>query len=169
MNCNDCQYFTNFTDLNLGLRCMNKMNSPRDGDFMLLRDGDSSCEHYSAYALDNMFEWDENKNISNQNKHGIGFDRIKDLINDKYMFQMVEQTKKWEDLSNLPDHVDRNEGNTDPIRGKYIGTIDNNIFTAIYTFRGAIGELRARIISLRRADKGEVRTYEKFKKHKTAK
>jgi uncharacterized DUF497 family protein len=167
MNCYSCQYFADFSDLKLGLRCMNKKNSPIEGDFKVLENGDSSCDHYSPYTLDNMFEWDENKNLKNQKKHHISFERIKDLINDKNLFQMVEKTNKWEDVSNLPDDVERNEGNTDPIRGKYIGLIDNNIYTAIYTFRGAVGEMRARVISLRRADKNEIKTYEHFKESKT--
>lgn len=162
MNCITCQYLADFTDLGMGIRCMNKMNSPSGGDFMIINDLNYSCSHYSVYSADRLFEWD--KNIINKNKHGIGFDRVHDLIKDDHMLQMVEKPEKWEDLSTLPDHVEKNEGNTDPVRGKWIGVIDEKIFTAIYTFRGAIGEMRSRIISLRRADKNECNAYEEFKK-----
>lgn len=164
MNCLTCQYFADFTDLGMGIRCMNKMNSPREGDFMTINDLNYSCSHYFVYSSDRLFEWDENKNESNKNKHGIGFARVHDLIKDEHMLQMVEKPEKWEDLSTLPDHVEKNEGNADPVRGKWIGVIDEKIFTAIYTFRGAIGEMRSRIISLRRADGNECNAYEEFKK-----
>ncbi|ASJ70364.1 hypothetical protein IMCC3135_01225 [Granulosicoccus antarcticus IMCC3135] len=62
MKCGSCQYFADYTDLRLGLRCMNKMNSPIKGDFMILDDDKSSCSHDKAYSPENLFEWDENKN-----------------------------------------------------------------------------------------------------------
>jgi len=166
MNCGNCKYFADFTDLGMGLRCMNKRNSPKPGDFLNLKDTDYYCSHHIPYSLESMFEWDESKNKSNQNKHGLGFDSAYDLIKDESMLQMVEHTAKWEDLSGLPDHVERNEGNTDPIRGKLVGSIDGKTFTAIYTFRGAIGDMRYRIISLRRADKRECEAYQGFKDFK---
>ena len=158
MNCASCQYFSDFTNINMGLHCMNKLNSPIKGDFKVLKDENYSCTYYKVYNPNNNFEWDENKNKSNQKDHGIGFERIHDLYNDKFMVQMVVQPEKWEDLSNLPDHVEKNEGNTDPVRAKLIGTIDGNVYTAIYTFRGGIGEMKYRIISLRRIDNTKNKT-----------
>lgn len=163
MNCGSCQYFSDFTHMNMGLRCMNKSNSPVVGDFKLLNNDKDSCNYYEAYHPNNRFEWDENKNKSNQKKHKIGFERIHELYNDQFLIQMVVQPEKWEDVSNLPAHVERNEGNTDPIRSKLIGTIDGNIYTAIYTFRGGVGDMKYRIISLRRADKNDCNIYERFK------
>lgn len=163
MNCGSCQYFSDFTSFNMGLRCMNKANSPSLGDFKELGSENDSCTHYKLYHPNNKFEWDNNKNISNQKKHKIGFERIHDLYNDRNLFQMVVQTEKWEDVSNLPDHVEKNEGNTDPIRAKLIGTIDGNIYTAIYTFRGGIGDMKYRIISLRRADQNDCKAYKSSK------
>ena len=166
MNCGSCQYFKDLTFFNMGLRCMNKSNSPTVGDFKILKNENYSCGHYKVYHPNNRFEWDKNKNESNQKKHKIGFERIHDLYNDKFMLQMVVQTEKWEDVSNLPPHVERNEGNIDPIRAKLIGEIDGKIYTAIYTFRGGVGDMKYRIISLRRADKNDCNSYETSKNSK---
>jgi uncharacterized DUF497 family protein len=163
MNCGSCQYFANFNAFDMGLRCMNKSNSPVEGDFKILENENYSCTYYKVHNSDNNFEWDEKKNNSNQKKHGIGFERIHDLYNDKFLLQMVVTPDKWEDVSNLPDHVEKNRGNTDPIRSKLIGAIDGKIYTAIYTFRGDIGEMTYRIISLRRADKNDYKSYEHLK------
>ncbi|MES0491203.1 MAG: BrnT family toxin [Leptospirales bacterium] len=138
---------------------MNKRNSPRPGDFLILQNLDDSCEHYLEYKKENQFEWDKNKNQKNIEKHNIAFDRIHDLFNDDKMRQMVEKKEKWEDLSNLAPSIDRNEGNVDPIRGKLIGNVDGKLYTAIYTFRDEIGKMRYRIISFRRANKNESECY----------
>lgn len=110
---------------------MNKINSPKIGNFLLIKNT-YFCEHYLEYQ-ENKFEWDDNKNKKNIEKHGVSFDRIYDLFSDKYLVQMVENPNKWEDLSNLDESVERNEGNLDSIRGKLTGTIDGKIYTAIYT------------------------------------
>ncbi|PLY10035.1 MAG: hypothetical protein C0626_07085 [Arcobacter sp.] len=161
MDCTSCQYYRDLTFFNLGLRCMNKINSPKSGDFMVIKDS-YFCEHYVEFQ-DNQFEWDENKNQKNIEKHGISFNRIYDLFADQHMVQQVEQPNKWEDLSNLDESVERNEGNLDPIRAKLTGSIDGKIYTAIYTFRDEVGKMRYRIISLRRAQKKEIQFYNNCK------
>lgn len=142
---------------------MNTANNSSKGCFKLLQNGIDTCGYYKAYNSNDKFEWDPNKSDINRNKHGIGFERIHDLYKDEFMLQMVEKPEKWENLSNLPDHVEKNVGNTDPVRAKLIGVIDGKIYTAIYTFRGDVGEMKCRIISLRRADTRESQSYERLK------
>ncbi|CED59170.1 Putative orphan protein [Moritella viscosa] len=166
MSCGNCQYLADFSDLGLGLRCMNVRNSPTVGDFMVVTDSGFSCSYFTEFSMNKMFEWDERKNRSNQEKHNIGFERIHDLVKDPNMLQVAEKPQKWEDLSNLPDHVERNEGNTDPVRGKWIGLIDDKPYTAVYTFRGGIGEMCSRIISLHRAENKDIKAYESVKESK---
>lgn len=160
MNCGTCQFFRDLRDINMNLRCMNKKNSPRLGDFKIISNPLESCDFYLEYKEENQFEWDDNKNRKNTEKHGISFERIHDLFGDDKLLQMVERSEKWEDLSKLDESVERNEGNMDPIRGKLIGKIDGKLFTAIYTFRDEIGKMRYRVISLRRSDKNEIESYE---------
>lgn len=161
MDCTSCQYYRDLTFFNMGLRCLNKKNGSNIGDFLEINNT-CFCEYYTKYQ-ENKFEWDENKNKKNIDKHGISFDRIYDLFTDQHLLQMVEKQNKWEDLSNLDESVERNEGNIDPIRGKLTGIIDEKIYTAIYTFRDEIGKMRYRIISLRRAQKNEIEFYNSCK------
>lgn len=163
MNCGGCKYFADFSDLSLGLRCMNSKNSPTLGDFKEVTSPNSTCSYFSGNNLEERFEWDENKNNSNQKKHKISFERIYDLVQDPNMLSVSEVPEKWEDVSNLPEHVERNDGNLDPLRSKWIGMIDGNLYTAVITFRGAIGDMRSRVISLRRSEKKDIRAYESVK------
>jgi uncharacterized DUF497 family protein len=39
------------------------------------------------------FEWDENKNKRNRNKHGISFDEAKKVFNDKYRIDFPDDRK----------------------------------------------------------------------------
>lgn len=83
-----------------------------------------------------VFEWDDEKSRSNQTKHGIDFDSARAL---------------WDD------------GNRIDIQSPYplesrrivIGRIDKKLWTAIFTQRGDA----LRIISVRRARKGEAELY----------
>lgn len=111
------------------------------------------------------FEWDDVKNQSNQNKHGVPFEIIYEIFKDINIVQMVENPDKWEDLSILNKNLNiaRNKGNLDPIRGKLIGIYDNKIYTAIYTFRGEISNIKYRIISIRRAHDNEENFYNECK------
>ena len=83
------------------------------------------------------FEWDERKNRTNQNKHGIDFETATKLWNDKNRIEI--QTKF-------------------PIenRGILIGKMDKKLWSAIFTQRSNA----IRIISVRRARKKEAKLYE---------
>lgn len=80
------------------------------------------------------FEWDENKNKSNQEKHGIDFNAAKDVFKD-------ENSKVTPDL-----RKDYGEN-----RWKIIGKIYGSIISVIYTMR----DKAVRIISARKASKKE--------------
>ncbi len=165
--CQNCQYFRDLTSMRLGLRCMNNRNSPSVGDFLIIQSLNHSCQHYKdSKAL--QFEWDQNKNNTNKEKHQIGFERAHEIFNDPNHFQMVSKSDKWEKIN--PDRfdalgIDRNEGNLDPVRGEIIGKIGDKLYIMVYTFRGEIGDMNYRVISLRRADKNEESTYEAFCKN----
>ena len=84
------------------------------------------------------FEWDENKNKSNQVKHGISFEEIIEIF-DYPMLVKVDNRKDY--------------GET-----RYIGVGRNGLavlFTVVYTERKS----RIRIISARLANKKERRKY----------
>lgn len=127
----------------------------------------STCSYFSEYNLEDRFEWDENKNNINKKKHKVSFECIYDLAQDPNMLSVLEKPNKQEDVSNLPEHVERNIGNLDPVRSKWIGMIDDNLYTAVITFRGAIGDMRSRVISLRRSEKKDIRAYESVKGSKS--
>ena len=80
------------------------------------------------------FEWDENKNKSNQEKHGIDFKDAKEVFKD-------ENSKVLQDL-----RKDYGE-----IRWRIIGKIYGSIISVIYTMR----DKAVRIISARKASRKE--------------
>lgn len=83
------------------------------------------------------FEWDDNKSSSNQAKHGISFEDAKALWNDPLRIEIE---------TSFPDEN----------RSILIGKADNKIWTAVFTVR----EESIRIISVRRARKGEASLYD---------
>ena len=80
------------------------------------------------------FEWDENKNKSNQDKHRIDFNDAKDVFKD-------ENSKATKDI-----RKDYGES-----RWKIIGKIYGSIISVIYTIR----DKAVRIISARKASRKE--------------
>ena len=88
-----------------------------------------------------MFEWDENKNQKNFDKHGLTFDVSIEVFSDKYGYEV--------------DRIVDNE-----IRTKYVGSLDGVVLSVIYTKR----EQKYRIISARCASKTERRLYHDNKK-----
>ncbi len=82
------------------------------------------------------FEWDENKNNLNIEKHGISFEEAKSIFDDE---------------NNSTEQTNRN----DEYRYKIVGLIFEKLFTVIYTVRNSI----FRIISARRANKSEEKKY----------
>lgn len=82
------------------------------------------------------FEWDENKNLSNKEKHGIDFEAAAQLWIDK-------------------DRIEIQTVFPDENRSILIARIENKLWTAIFTERGDA----IRIISVRRARKKEAKLY----------
>ena len=85
------------------------------------------------------FEWDENKNKSNQLKHGISFE---------------EATKIFDDEKRIEYQDFRKDYGED--RWKTIGQILGVIFSVTYTLRTTL----VRLISARRASQKERDSYE---------
>ena len=83
------------------------------------------------------FEYDENKSISNRQKHGIDFEGAKLLWDDD---RMIELTASYEDEKRFIN----------------IGKINDKFYTVITTFRNG----KIRIISARRSRKKEIEIYE---------
>lgn len=84
------------------------------------------------------FEWDENKNRSNREKHGIGFDRAREVFEDKDAIAYPGKTKDGERRF--------------MIVGKVLGRF---IIAVVYTVKTAV----YRIISARQAGKNEIKDY----------
>ncbi len=83
------------------------------------------------------YEYDENKSLSNEQKHGINFEEAKLLWNDD---RMVEIETSYED----------------EIRFINIGKIKTKFYTIVTTYR----KDKIRIISVRRSRKKEIEIYE---------
>ena len=83
------------------------------------------------------FEYDENKSLSNKQKHGIDFEEAKLLWDDD---RMVELTASYEDEQRVIN----------------IGKINARFYTAVTTMRNG----KIRIISVRRSRKKEIEVYE---------
>ena len=82
------------------------------------------------------FEWDNEKNITNLNKHGIDFNTAKEL---------------WDD----PNRIEIHAGHPIENRNILIGKIGEKLWASIFTMRGST----IRIISVRRARKKETKLY----------
>lgn len=88
-----------------------------------------------------MFEWDEKKNKSNFEKHGITFEIAVEVFSDKFGYEI-------------------NRIVNEEIRIKYVGELDGVILSIVYTKRDS----KNRIISARCASKIERRIYNETKK-----
>lgn len=88
-----------------------------------------------------MFEWDENKNRTNQHKHGISFDEAKTVFYDENAI-----------LFDDPEHSEEEE------RFLIIGvTTSEKICIVSHCYRDA--DKIIRLISARKATKAERKTY----------
>jgi uncharacterized DUF497 family protein len=83
------------------------------------------------------FEFDPNKSVSNEKKHGIDFQKAQRLWND-------------------PDYLEIPAITADEPRFLIIGKIDKRHWSAVITYRND----KIRIISVRRSRKEEVVLYE---------
>jgi uncharacterized DUF497 family protein len=85
------------------------------------------------------FEWDPNKDASNQEKHGIAFGTAMAVFDDP---------RCLDDDSTRPEHGEA--------RRRAIGTVEDRVLTVVYTDRGD----RRRIIAARRARRYERHRYD---------
>lgn len=85
------------------------------------------------------FEWDENKNKRNRQKHGVSFEEAKEVFKD-------EKRVEYQDL-----RFDYGED-----RWKTIGQVVGIILSVMYTMR----QTTIRLISARRASRNEREEYE---------
>lgn len=98
-----------------------------------------------VYTKNNIFEWDNNKNISNFKKHGILFE---------------EAILVFYDLNCLIESDIKHSQAED--REYALGETESGLIFVIYTIR--LTPLRNRIISARKATKNERKEYEKRKR-----
>jgi len=83
------------------------------------------------------YEYDENKSVSNKQKHGIDFEEAKRLWDDDRLLEIKTSFSDEERYVN-------------------IGKIQNKFFTVVVTYR----EDKIRIISARRSRQKEIEIYE---------
>lgn len=84
------------------------------------------------------FEWDENKNRSNELKHGINFSDAVNIFKDGKRVEKIDQRRNYGE-----------------IRYKITGVVEGRILVVVYTIRDGY----CRIISARRARKNERKNY----------
>ncbi len=89
------------------------------------------------------FEWDENKNKANLEKHGFDFNQAKEVFSDEYKVEIPDDRKDYGEK-----------------RIRVFGRALNLILTVIYTMRGVV----VRIISARAASEKEREMYNSNKK-----
>ena len=122
-----------------------------------------SCESFVKYDPQrSSWEWDENKNSKNIEKHGISFqDAVVALDSDANSFRSV--AKDWEDLDDLDYETKgilRSFANTDPVRDVHLFERDGKIWVLVSTLRGELGLMTQRVISVRRARAEEQVSYQ---------
>jgi uncharacterized protein len=87
-----------------------------------------------------IFEWDETKNRSNKEKHGIDFESAITVFNDPLMLSRIDEDGRWQTI------------------GYSEGCI--LLLFVVHTYHEA-DEIVVRVISARRANKHERKHYEK--------
>jgi uncharacterized DUF497 family protein len=93
-----------------------------------------------------IFEWDKEKNRTNQEKHNISFETAKDVFFDPCMLCKLDRTKDGEQ------------------RWHAIGYIDKElVILAVYTERSKDDKDIIRIISARKSNRKERKLYENEK------
>ncbi len=96
---------------------------------------------YTVHTSDLLFEWDENKNRTNKQKHGVSFEEAESVFAD-------EQSIRYDD----PDHSE------DEARFLMLGMSRQlNVLVVCHCFRRADEVIR--IVSARRANRREADTY----------
>lgn len=85
------------------------------------------------------FEWNENKNLRNKEKHGIGFEDAKEVFKDRRRIEIKDERRDYGEE-----------------RWKIIGSMIGIVISVIYTIRDAA----IRLISARRASRRERDEYD---------
>lgn len=124
-----------------------------------------SCERFLEFdPRRSRWEWDDEKNKKNIEKHGISFQCATSALDlDKNSVRHVAKT--WEDLSNLnyeEKGIQRSFANSDPVRDVYLFEHDQKIWVLVSTLRGEFGLISQRVISVRRARSEEQAAYHAF-------
>lgn len=122
-----------------------------------------SCEKFVVFDPHRArWEWDDNKNRQNIEKHGISFqDAVSALDLDKNAVRFV--SKSWESLDSIDFEeagIPRTVANTDPVRDIYVFKHDGGVWALVSTLRGEFGLGTERVISVRRARDNEKRFYD---------
>ncbi|WP_456021699.1 BrnT family toxin [Pseudomonas protegens] len=122
-----------------------------------------NCEKFTESSpMRSRWEWDDNKNITNMNKHGISFaDAVSALDSDENSLRYV--AKSWESLDSLDFEakgIQRTLANTDPVRDQHLFKFDGKVWLLVSTLRGEVGLMTQRVISVRRARPDELKLYE---------
>ncbi len=90
------------------------------------------------------FMWDENKNISNKEKHGVSFEQARDVFSDPFQLSILDERFSYFDERWIT------VGNTN----------DNYILVVVHLYFDDDGEEIIRVISARNATTHERRQYE---------
>lgn len=107
------------------------------------------CHTICIYKM--RYEWDEQKNRENKQKHGVSFELASTVFNDEHClirFDRVDEAgeQRWHALG---------AASVEP------GTVLILLVAHVYREEGHNGEEIIRIISARRAGKNDVRRYQK--------
>ena len=90
-----------------------------------------------------IFEYDQNKSVANEAKHGINFEQAQEIWKDQLRAELETNVQEEEQEERILT----------------VGRIDNRYWTAVWTPRGEDGEI-IRLISVRRARDKELKSYE---------
>ncbi len=93
------------------------------------------------------FEWDQNKNIQNINKHGISFNEAEEVFNNKF------NKSRYDELSSIGEHRYLTTGVTNSGKFLLVSHTDGKV-------QGDNGEI-IRIISARKLTRREKKKYVK--------
>lgn len=121
-----------------------------------------SCDKFVSFDPHrSRWEWDENKDQTNAEKHGISFkDAVTALEADSRSIRIA--SKSWESLESLDYEklgIQQTMANTDPVRDTYIFESNGKVWVLVSTLRGEFGLIKQRVISVRRARENETNIY----------
>ncbi|HBP6144012.1 hypothetical protein AO893_29810 [Pseudomonas aeruginosa] len=148
----------------ISLRCMKEEKFVGGWPPPVRNPSNESCEKFVEFSPQRpRWEWDDNKNRKNIEKHGISFqDAVSALDLDENSVRYV--SKSWESLDSLDYEkkgIQRTFANTDPVRDLYIFKYNEKVWVLASTLRGEFGLITQRVISVRRARADEQDFYQK--------